>query len=64
MNDFLGEQLSVGDKVIGMSARYENSNLIRGVVSKILNKVLIVKCYDWHNEDLRILPDRVVKLDW
>ena len=68
MTDFLGKELSVGDKVVALAHGRTSSTLYYGEVEKLTNKMVVIKTdgseRDWrYNETMRVYPYKVVKVD-
>ena len=68
MTDFLGKELSVGDKVVALAHGRTSSTLYFGEVEKLATKMVIIKTVgserDWrYKETMREYPHKVVKVD-
>ncbi len=68
MTDFLGKELSAGDKVVALAHGRTSSTLYFGEVEKLAKKMVIIKTVgserDWrYNETTRVYPHKVVKVD-
>lgn len=67
MKDFLGKELSTGDKVVALAHRRTSSTLYLGVIEKLTDKMIVIKAEgaenDWRYHDvMRTYPDKVVKV--
>lgn len=70
MIDFLGKQLSIGDKVVGCAHQRTSSTLYYGEIVRFTEKKIVVKIEgpedDWRvqksGEERRVYPSSVVKI--
>lgn len=68
MVDFLGKELHVGDKVVGLAHRRTSSTLYLGKVIRITNKMIEVETSssndDWrYDKYMRVSPNKVVMVN-
>lgn len=67
MKDFLGQELSIGDKVVALTHQRTSSTLYLGVIEKLTDKMVVIKAEgaenDWRYHDvMRTYPDKIVKV--
>lgn len=68
MVDFLGQELNVGDKVVGLAHQKTSSTLLLGTVSKITEKMVAIETIkkepDWrYGNVIRLTPEKIVKVN-
>ncbi len=68
MKDFLGNELSIGDRVVAVSHRRTSSTLYEGTITKLTPKMVEVETKgsedDWrYEEKMMVSSYKVVKID-